>query len=764
MFAIIDAVYLRPLPYGEVDKLYLLEGTAAPQGQPSASTNTQNLLHIQREAKFLQHLAICFSWSDYKLTEVDGRPNVPVMMASANFFEVMQVQPVKGRFFNQEEQLGNKQPSAILSYQAWQAHFDGDPAIVGQNIQLDQRRFKVIGITPDELVVPELDDVAQAIWLPLDMDENMDPKDFGGFSSRVKAVTRLAPTASYGQGVEEIIRLNDEATTLYHPPEVKQLKISARLSGFASAVRRDSGKLVSMLVVGVVLLASIALVNLSSMQLARAINRQQPMAVSYAFGATRKQLFLEIFQHNGFVIGAATLIALLLTVLSFGVIRHLGQEALPRMDTLGVSLYVLLFVLIAAVLVTLLLSWAELKGVAEQNLHASLQGSGKGTGKQIGKGTTHALIGLQLAFSLLTLTATSQVLLATLAEALRPTQINTEGLWNAVIDYTEIDQSETRINLQRAVMEKLSGLPGVQGISRSSETRVPEPLNIDMVKGENGRQLGSARQISVDERQLPAFGLSIEGRDFNRDDMELEYPPVIINQRLAKKLKGNPLGQKLVMSDNPPQEIVGVARNTDFPGGEHFEWPEVYIPQHYDGYRNDALLLQVNSAAWKVDDGELLKEIVQIDPRLDVQKFSRVADDFSQLGQAQRFAAWLAGALGLISLLMVAAGIAGIVSYSIGMRRYDLGVKMAMGATQRTLLRNELQDLALPILSSLLFSVSLSYWFIGYSRTVPELGFEVYWGAFFAVLIFLAVLAAVACVMPIRKVLVSDPVKALRNE
>ncbi len=383
VFSIIDATYLQPLPYGDAEKLYFLEGTMAPQGQAEAATNTQILLHIQRDTKTLQQLAICFSWSDYKLAELPGRPKVPVLMASANFFNVLRIKPVKRRVFNEDEALGDKQPSAILSYQAWQKYFDGDANIVGKTLQLDQRPFKVIGITPDELIVPELDDVEQAIWLTLDMDENLEPKTFGGFSSRVKAFTRLQPSATYEQSVAEINRLNKEATTLYHPPEVsKQFDISARMLDIATAVRGESGKLVSMLVVGVLLLAAITLVNLSSMQLARVIKRQHPMAVSYAFGATRKQLFLEVFRHNGLVIGVATVLALLLTIFCFGVVRHLGEKALPRLDTLGLSPYLLLFVVLEAVLVTFLLSWAELKGVAEQNLHASLQSSGKGTGKQ----------------------------------------------------------------------------------------------------------------------------------------------------------------------------------------------------------------------------------------------------------------------------------------------------------------------------------------------------------------------------------------------
>lgn len=764
VFSILDVAFLQPLPYGESDELYYLEGSLKYQGQDMPGTNTQNLLALQQKNSPFTQLAIYFNWSEYKLYDDPSRPIVPVYLGSSNVFEVLQVEPLLGRFFNANEDLGNKQPSAVISYQLWQSHFAGDPAVIGKSIQLNQRRFSIIGVTPDNWVLPQKTDVASAIWLPMDMDEQLDPKTFGGYSGGVKALARLAPGITIEQANEQAGIQMAAAAQQNTPDIVKEYPISARVQDFTSAIRGDSSKIILMLVAGVILLTLIALINLGNLQLARAVGRVQSVAISYAFGATKRQLFKEIFQHNLLVIGSAAILALLLTQLTFDAIRTLGASVLPRLDAMGLSGYMLLFALGISLIISFIFSYIELKTIDETQLRASLQSSGKGTGKQLSKGMSHCLIGLQLLFSVLTLTASSQVLMASLTEALRPNNLVTDDLWSMVVHYAAIPTTEERVNLQRAIHLQLASKPEVLQVSRASEPRIPSPYNMDTLYNEAGDSISNSRIITVDEHYLPLYQMTVEGRFFTYDDLALTHKPVLINQRLASRLTGNPLGQKIMTGNKVALQIVGIVNNTNFPGDASYEGDELFLPGLYLGERTDTFLFKVSPDYVELSQAQMYAELLKIDPRLDLIQFAAVTEQFDHFSRNQRFAAGIAGAISLVSLIMVLAGINGMVSYMVRMRRYDLGVKLAMGATQKRLLRHQLLELASPIAAASLLAFSLAYFVIGYSRTLPEWHFTLYWYELILSLLTLLIFSMISCFLPVWQVLKTDPIKALRNE
>mgnify|MGYP000211995812 CR=1 FL=1 len=764
VFSILDVSYLQLLPYGESEQLYVVDGQMEYHGAMFAGSNSQNLLTLQQNSGIFSKLAIYFSWTTYKLYDQPTRPEVPVYLASHNFFDVLQTKPVLGRFFNEQEAFGNHQPSAVLSYRVWQRDFGGDPDVIGQSIQLNQRRFTIIGVTSDNWVLPQQTNASAAIWLPLDMDEQLNPRIFGGYSSSIKALGRLQAGLNTEVAGEQLSKQMAEAAAVNTPDQAKSYPVSALLTPFTQAVRGDSDKVVLMLVAGVGLLMLIALINLGNLQLARAVSRIQPLAVSFAFGATRRQIFLDVFRHNLLLSAAAALLALVLTLLSFGLLRQVGAEVLPRLDALAISGFMLVFALLVILAIALIFSWIELKTIDETQLQRSLQSSGKGTGKQLKQGVSHSLIGLQLLFSVLTLAAGSQVLMGSLTEAFRSNQISTTQLWSVVVNYSAIPEQDSRVNLQRAVAEFFKATPQINRVSRSSEPRVPLAMNWETVNNEQGESLSSSRIIAVDENHLALYGLTTSGRSFNRDDLALETKPVLINQRLAAKLDGNPIGQKVLLDSQLRYEIIGVVGNTDFPGNRGFESAELYYPAHYTGGHTDTLLLQTDTYFAGFSHAGLYAQLVAIDPRLDLVKVSAVSSDFRDLNRNQRFAAWLAGVISLVSLLMVCAGISGMVSYMVRMRRYDLGVKLALGATPKLLLRSQLQDVAKPVAAAALFGFSLAYFAIGYSRTRPEWHFALYWPELLLSILLILLITAISCFVPVWQVLKTDPIKALRNE
>jgi len=282
-----------------------------------------------------------------------------------------------------------------------------------------------------------------------------------------------------------------------------------------------------------------------------------------------------------------------------------------------------------------------------------------------------------------------------------------------------------------------------------------------VINNEKNEKIAGSRQIAVDAKQLKLYGMNIEGREFTQDDESLEFYPVIINQRLADQMPGNPIGQKVILGDKKLHEIIGIASNTNFPGESYREGNELYYPRKYDGRRESTLLLKM---AQSPSDEELTVEVINVDPRINVKAASSVSAQFYELSMSHRFSAYLAGAITFVSLLMVAAGVFGMVSYMINLRQYELGVKLAMGAGSVRLLKSQLVELALPITTALCFAFALAFFVLGYTRTIPQWVFAIDWIAIATVIVLLALISFIASYLPVRQVLKADPIKALRSD
>jgi len=767
VFSLVDLVFFAPLPYDNAQNLYVLQGgLKTSQTDFEGSTNIHVTNYIKENNNVFSDFALYHEWTDYKLYDLLERPVITALLASGNLFEVLGVEPELGRLFNKTEDSGNKQPSVVLGYRAWQKHYQGDENIVGKKIQLNQRRFTVVGVAPDDLVLPYYQNINDAVWIPLDMDEVFDAQKCANcYMGNLKAAVRLKPEIKQESVAQQLNELAFKGGELHTPDLLKDYTPTTGISQFRQAIQGDSTVIVLMLLVGVLLLMAIALINLSSMQLARAVAKIKTVAISFAFGASNKQLLAESFKHNIFVIGIAVLMALILTALSFSLVQVLAGNAIARLDSLGLSINTLLFALVLAFAIALLYSILELKVVNEKNLMASLQSSGKGVGKQMSAGTSHLLIGLQVTFSFMVLIATCHVVLLTLSEALRDNGVQTQGKWSLVVDYSQIKDKAERINHHKSVITQLNKLTEITQVKDSSESLFPLAHNHNQVFDSKGNYLGGALRPKVSQGYLGALGFNISGSDFTAGDDELKNYPVIINQRLADKIsdeRNEVVGSKISFDNKVFYTVKGVVSNADYPGNETLEYLEVYIPAKYRGQRNYSYLLTAQDNA--LTESQIRAILAKIDSRLDIVSLDTLAQKFFEVRQKHLSAAWVAIVLAVVSLLMVCIGINGIVNYMVQVRRYDLGVKLAMGADNARLLKDSLVELMQPVLMSLLFAFSLSFMLLGYSKTLPDIVFTPDWFIVATLTIGFALLSLLVSFVPVSKILANDPISALRNE
>lgn len=769
VLSLVNVTFFAPLPYKNDQELYYIGAELNYQGAVNQSSNLQTLFDLQQKSQLIERMAVYLSFqTEYKLLDQPARPKVPVLFGAHDIFDVMEVEPLLGRLFNEQELAGNKQPSVVLSQSAWQEYYQGRSDIIGQTIQLNQRQFTVIGVLKQAVEIPNFNDAHEAIWLPMDMDELVDIRNFSGYSSGFAALGRLKPGVSKQEADAEAYKLVKQSFVERYPEMQTMFEYYGKVVPLRQQIQGDSGRLVLMLLAGVSLLTLIALVNLSSMQLARAVKRLQPLAVCYAFGASKKQMFYQVFRHNIALIAGSGLLALLLTLLGFGVIATVAAEQLPRISALRIDGLMLLLTALVLLVIALLFSWIELSGVREQQLMASLQSSGKGAGKQLRQGVAHSLIGVQLLLSLLVLLATSHVFVVAWTEANRPIGIDSTDLWSLTVNYSNLENPEEQQNNHQILLQNLAAMPGVQQVTAVSEPRAVKTRNQGGVSNAQGDLITSARIIAVLPGYFEFYGLELTGQDFSAEQVDLEHYPVIINQRFADRiarLSGKPaLGQTVsINNDSTQRQIIGIVANTNFPGNADFEVDEVFYPRKNIDRRDYSYLLKLSTGS-TLNDTDLLAMLREQDPRLELSELTTVQAAFDHFTLSNRLAAALAAILAFMSLLTVLAGITGIVSYLVQARRYQLGVEMAMGASLKQLLIDNLSKLAQPIVAALLLGFCCFFFIAGVSRTQPEIMFQANWGLVACILGILTFAALLCSYIPLRQVLLTEPVKALRNE
>ena len=766
VFSLVDLVFFAPLPYQNSENLYQLEGSIKSSTFDDVGTNVQLIKHVQENNTVFSVLATYHKWSDYKLYDQVNRPEIQVLLASHNLFDLLGITPELGRLFSEKEKYGNKQPAVILGYRAWQKHYQGDTNIIGKKIQLNQRRFTVIGVAPDNLVLPQYENINESLWIPMDMDEVFNFQKAGQYyTGAYKGVARIKKGSSLEDAKQQASALALKGAELYTPRILQEFSVGIKITSYKEAIQGDSGNIVLMLLVGVVLLMVIALINLSSMQLARAVAKIKTIAISFAFGASNKQLLIESFKHNIFVIGLAVLLALGLASASFSVINLLAEGTIQRLDSLQLSLNTMIMAVVLTITIALLYSYIELSVVKEKTLTASLQSSGKGVGKQMSAGASHLLIGLQVMLSFIMLIAASHVAWQALTEALRDNGLETNSKWSLTLNYANIEKSAERENIHKSFVNQLKQLLVVTNAAQISEPRIPKNINNTAVYDENNNYLSQIRRIKVTPNYLSELKLAVAGEQFKKGDSELKNYPVIINQRLADLMSddvGQIIGHKITLDKKNYYQVIGIAANTYVPGAPYYEAYEVYMPRQYQGSWEYSFLLTASDNS--TIEQQVRELVVKLDTRLDIAQLATLEQQFDEKRQRHLTAAWLAIVLAAVSLLMVIIGVNGIVNYMVQVRRYDLGVKLAMGANNSRLLKDSLSELMLPIVISLFFAFSLSFLGLGYSRSQPELTFDANWLLVVSIILGFICISLLASYFPIRKILTNDPVKALRNE
>ena len=773
VFSVVDRLLFRSLPYPE-DHRVVSFGVTAPFEPLEFMLGPDYLEWRGREAPFESVTAVEPGSVDCDLTEQN-----PIRLscgkADYNFLSTLRIQPLLGRAFTREEDRRSASHVALLSFGLWKSRFGADPQIVGQNLALDGRPTTIVGVLPRDFEMPTL---ARAdILLPLAMSEAVD-RGPDATQAIVRAFARLKPGVSISQAVAGMQPLFEESLKNV-PPQFRK-EVGFRVRSLRDRQVQDA-RLASWILLGAVFaVLLVACTNIANLLLTRVMLRQRELAVRAALGATRWRLIRQALTESLLLGVLGGLAGCGLAYLLLKLFIAIAPEAIPRLEQATMDLRVLLFTLAVA------MSCGVLSGlipVLRRTAPEQLAGKEyRATSRSV---LRQSLVTAQIALSLVLLAGAGLLLrslwkLENVSLGMETKSVTTAQIAlaeyrypNNVKQFAFFEQVESRLRQMPGIsgLALTDTLPPSGGMQATFLSSIEIPGVPKFADGTGG--MIPFRRVST--KYFAALSIPIlQGRAFVESDRSPAEWPVVLSESLAKKLfgkTGDALGKHFRFggSEGPWRTIVGIARDVKNNGLAAPADPEFYLPWKNEStndrdssLRAAQIIVQANVDSPPV--GEWIRaQVSAIDSTVPVT-IEAMSERVGKLADRPKFNAVLISIFAGMGILLAAIGIYGVVGSLVAQRTREIGVRMALGASPRTVLRLILVHVMRWLLAGSLLGL-LGAWFS--SRILESLLFEVHardpllLGAALAILVFSALMAAW---IPARRAMLVDPAVALRYE
>jgi putative ABC transport system permease protein len=770
IFTIVKATLLRSLPYQQPERLYHL-WELNPQKNFS-----------QREASYPDYLdwkqnnsLTLASYTGGGGATLTGRGNPERINAgrvSANFFDVLGVQPLRGRFFLADEEKPGNGRVVVLSYGLWQRLFGGDEKLIGETLILNGINFTVTGILPPSFNFAPRGNVE--MWMPMQPSQNQLTRRFMHW---VNVIARLNDGATQEQAQSEMNAIAAHIVEQYPDSHtgtgIKLIPLSEQITGSVTPILY-----VLLGAVGFVLL--IACANVANLLLVRSAARQKEVAIRLALGASRAQLIQQFLTESLLlaVIGGAlgVFLAMWGVEVLIAIIPEAQLSMMPYLRGVTIDTGILGFTFALSLLTGVLFGLVPALQTSKPDLQSSLKEGGKSSTVAFRQRFRNALVISEIALAIVLLIGASLMLKSTLKLLAVNPGFNTENLLTfqtALLPAKYSDENKI-VNMHKELLTRIESLPGVS----DAATVGVIPLiggNTTHVFAEGQPRPAPGEETEANLRDVSAGYFKtmevplIAGREFNDFDNLQSKPVIIINQTLSKIVFPNqpPIGQRLLTSgdDSPPLEIVGVVTDEKVTSLDSPQTPVMYYPFQQGPDMSLSLVVRSSSNPHQLINA-IRTEAQTLDPDLSifaVQTMEEVIES-APATFMRRYPALLIGVFAASALLLAMLGIYGVLSFMVTQRRQELGIRIALGAKTQDIIRlilNQGMRLILPgliigLLAALLLSRLLETLLYGVSATDTA--------TFIGVSLLLAIVALIACYVPARRAAGTSPMIALRSE
>ena len=699
-------------------------------------------------------------------------------VVSSDYFTVLGIRPILGRTFEPAEDVGrNAHPVVVISYDAWQNRYHGDPAIVGRKQRLNGVLYTIVGVTPEGFYGTFVG-YSWQFWVPASMEEAFAS---GGYKLENRAArwiegfAFLKPGVTQAQAQAEISAVGARLEEAY--PATNRA-FGFRLHRLWETPFNNSGALlptlrISLAVACLVLL--IACANVGNLLLVRSFARRQEMTVRLAVGARRVRLLRQLATEGlilSTVSAAAGLVVaywcrdairLLFRPMPAGIVINLPARMDWRVFALGAAICAA-----ATVLCALVPAWQAAKVDLAGAMKAETSGVVGGRGKAW---VRSALVLVQVGLSFVLLVGIGLVVKSLYAMRDTDPGFSTRNVLVTSVDMASAGYDVPRMRLfQDQLVDRLQELAGVESVTWASSVpfsfRAPaaEPITVDGFVFERGEQ-PRVEYNEVGPGYFATMGIPLlSGRDFTHADNESAPPVAVVNQTMAERFwrGADPVGKRIQVKGRWLR-VVAVARNSRYSSIREAPKPYFYTPLRQGGSAGQALQIRTRLGPEAIS-GALSLEVKALDPSLAPAELITMREQIDGMSWSQSAAVTLLTVFGAVALLLAGVGLYGVMAYAASQSTRELGLRMALGAEGGDLLRMVMrQGLGLAA-AGIGAGTAVA---LGITRLMGDLLYQVSPrdpAAFGAALGVMAVAAVVACLVPALRVMRTDPVRALRGE
>jgi putative ABC transport system permease protein len=749
IFTIVNSVLLRPLPFQDPTRLYLITPTGRFGGIPDP-----DFLTYQTQAGTLEQIA---GFAGGRMTMLGaGEPiSISTKLVTSSFWPTLGVQPSLGRVFRADERNG-----LVLSDHLWRSHFNADPSVLGKTVQLDGESFTIVGVMSGGFNFP----AGAELWMPFA------PDPANHHNASLQVIGRLRPGATPHQADAELAAISTRFDWGPRPRSVRLISLHESIVG-------NVKKSLAVFLGAVGFLLLIACVNVANLLVARGARRTEEFATRAALGATRWRLVRQLVTESLLLSVAGGVAGLLIAAWGESALISIAPAGLlPRLPEVRIDAWVLGFTTVVSLITGVLFGLLPAMQISRSELNESIKRSAT---RLSGANVRGALVIAEIALALVLLAGAGLLIRSFVRLRSVPTGFESQNVLSMAVTLSP-DVYRTQQQLRAFHSELLSRivpLPGVVAVGAVNWL----PFGGNLIRGDayaenrpDSTTHFSVTKPGVSEDYFRAMGIHLlRGRFFTAQDIEHSPSVAIIGQAAANTgwPGQDPIGKRITLEDNPKPEdwltVVGIVDDVKQQKLAEKAPPAVYQP--LTQVKRAFFLGNINYVVRTNGDERKLAALLrarlrEIDPNQPIQTIATMDDLLNTSIAEPQFQIRIMGTFAAVSLLLAMVGIYGVMAYAVAGRTREIGIRVALGATGRDVLRHILSR------SVMLIAAGLALGFAGTlatTRVLRDFLFEVTPTdpiTLSAVVALLATVALAAAYLPARAAMKVDPVTALRHE
>jgi predicted permease len=775
IFSMINGLMLKPLPYPDGDRLVAVYNSYPRMGLVNAGVSIPDYIDRRDRTEVFESTAM-YTWEAVNMTGQGQPERLLALRATPSLFEVLQTPPALGRVPGEEHTEPGNDRVVVLGYGLWQQLFGGRTDVLGRDLLLDGQAFEVIGVMPQGFVFPNQN---VRMWIPFAFTpEQMSDQERGTEYSSM--IARLTPQASVEQAQQQIDRIQD-VNAEAAPPEVAEFWNNA---GFGGRVIDYRSQLIGelrgplfLLQIAVALVLVIACANVANLLMARVASRRRELSVRTALGAGKQRIARQLLVESLLLAGLGGIAGLVVAHFALKLLLWAGLGSTNALFEIGMDATVLTFALAAALVTGVLFGIAPALAASKASTADVLKEGGRGNSSgKTAQRVRGALVVAQVAVATMLLIGAGLLIRSFLEVQSESPGFTQSGTLTAQLSLPDDPYAEASAvqNLQRRLVERIGALPGVEEVGMVSTlpfsgSSSQASYSIEGHEPAPGESQPHGHVRIADGGYFRAMQIPVlEGRVFDASDRPDARYAVVDELFVERYFPGrSAIGERIGTGggeDTTWYEIIGVVGTVRHGGLDEQPTKETYyLPIGARATSGPSLVLRTAIAPAAAVE-PMRAAIAEIDPNLPLSRTQTMDDLIDVSLQTRRAPMLLLMVFAGVALVLAAIGIYGVLAYSVSQRTGELGVRMALGAQVGNVLQMVLRQggtlvaigLGLGVTLALLLSGLIATQLHGVSRFDPVV--------IGLVVVFLGLVAAVACLLPAWRAARVDPMEALRTE